>query len=552
MKAGEVTFQSLLDGKVQYQVPLFQRTYNWGEDEWQKIWEDVLEIYAMEEPRNHFIGAIVTQPVGDPAGQTTKYLLIDGQQRFTTLLIILACIRKQAEDREDIGDLANEIWETCLVNKFSTGTDFNKLRPTQRDRQPLADVLSGTNGNYASQVGTALAFFTRKLSDGDLNDNPLDLRRLKLCVTDRLDLVSINLESGDSPHRIFESLNNTGMQLGASDLVRNLLFMNLPNEDEAQLVYDKHWFPMQEATADNLDDFFWRYLMMDGSLPRWDETFEEIKKQFEKQGSQAVPTLVGFSKYAHYYRWLSGIAEAPQGKALRDQIKRLNDWELSVAYPFLMKSFELLEGGEIDPNDLLLVMQIIESFVVRRAVCTVPTNRLRRVFARMYAQVDPTNFVVSSRNYLLEENWPSDEVFKERFVWYPVYSPSRLTRTRLILESLEKHLEDSLGIKETPTITDQISVEHVMPRTLTDEWKGELGSNWKNIYDQWLHTPGNLTLTAYNPELSNAPFSKKISILTDTGFALTKDILSCGNWNEITIKSRGEALADRAAVIWKR
>ena len=551
MKAGEVTFQSLLDGKVQYQVPLFQRTYNWGEDEWERLWEDILEIYAMDEPRNHFIGAVVTQPVGDPAGQTTKYLLIDGQQRFTTLLIILACIRAQAIEDASLGELPEEIWETCLVNKFAAGADFTKLRPTQRDRQPLDDAIRGVNGNSSSQVSSAFTFFTRKIRDGDLDDNTLDLRRLKLCVTERLDLVSINLETGDSPHRIFESLNNTGMQLGSSDLVRNLLFMNITNENDAEYAYEKHWYPMQEATSNNLDDFFWRFLMMDGSLPRWDETFEEIKKRFDKGGGRAIPTLVEFSRFARYYRWLRGMEQVPFGNPINEQIRRLNDWEVSVAYPFLMKAFEWLDDGKVIPNDVLDVMRAVESFVVRRAVCVVPTNRLRRVFARMAGQVDADDFVASSRDYLMRDNWPSNDLFRERFVVYPLYFRSRLPRTRLVLESLERSIESNLGVKETPQLTEDITVEHIMPQTLTDKWKDELGGSWKDVYDRWLHTPGNLTLTGYNPELGNASFAKKKCILKETAFAMTKNILDCDEWNASTIQTRGEALAWRAVTIWR-
>ena len=549
MKASEVILQRLLDGKLQYCVPLFQRTYNWKEAQWDSLWDDVLEIYMMDEARNHFIGAVVTQPVAGPAEEVTKYLLIDGQQRLTTLFIMLACIRNEASQVPELSQLAEEIRENCLLNKFATTSeDSIKLRPTQRDRQPFSTVINEEIANGDGQVLAAFRYFSKRIGDGDLEGNPLDLRRLKLCITNRLDLVSITLESGDSPHRIFESLNNTGMRLGASDLIRNLIFMSISGEKEAEDAYGKYWFPMQETTGNRLDDFFWRYLMMNGSLPRSDETFEAVRERFDfGDTKQAVGTLREFSKFARYYRWLCEIGdEPPQGSWLR-QIKRLNAWEVEVAYPFLMRAVDGADEGKVSSSDLVSVMKMIESFVVRRAICHVPTNRLRGIFARMAEQVDYSDFVASSRNYLVSDLWPSDEDFKEAFVGFRLYGV-RLARTRLILESLE----DSFGHKESPEIAEHITIEHVMPVTLTTDWEHMLGSDASEVHSRWLHTPGNLTLTGYNPELGNASFHKKKELLKHAKFSLTDSVLKYERWDEDAIKARGEHLAEQAIHIWSR
>ena len=257
--------------------------------------------------------------------------------------------------------------------------------------------------------------------------------------------------------------------------------------------------------------------------------------------------LIHFSKFARYYRWLCEVGdEKPQGSLLR-QIKRLNTWEVNVAYPFLMRSLDWVDGGRISSSDLANVMKMIESFVVRRAVCNVPTNRLRGIFGRMSGQIDSSDFVASSGEYLLANNWPTDEKFKHAFLGYHVYS-RRLARTRLILESLE----ESFGHKESPEITEEITVEHVMPQKLTTEWKKMLGPHAVDIQSQWLHTPGNLTLTGYNSELGNASFCKKKELLKCTKFSLTHAILNCDHWDENAIETRGEALAERAVQIWSR
>lgn len=560
MKASEKVLQHLLDGKTQYCVPLFQRTYNWVEKDWSRLWDDLLEIYAMDEPRNHFIGAVVTQPIAAPAGSLTKYLLIDGQQRLTTLFIILACICKSASQTEGLGKLADEIKETCLVNKFASDSeDRFKLRPTQKDRHAFRDALNGETPTQIGQVAAAFKYFSSKLAEGDSDEQPLGLRKLKSCITDHLDLVSITLETDDSPHRIFESLNNTGMPLGSSDLIRNHMFMRIPKENEAQEAYDRYWFPMQEATAvfepearngtKRFDDFFWYYLMMDGSLPKQDQTFQEIKKRFGAgDADQAIKMLIDFSTFARYYRWLCDIGEDKPEDLLLRQIKRLNTWEVSVAYPFLMKSLGWIDSGGINSNQLVNVMKMIESFVVRRAVCNVPTNRLRSIFGRMSVQVERSAFDDSSSAYLLDNRWPNDEEFELAFVGYTLYSPARLSRTRLILDSLE----DSFENKEPPKITDRITIEHVMPQTMTSAWEEMLGPRAGDIHSQWLHTPGNLTLTGYNPELGNSPFYEKKATLQDTHFSLTHSILACDRWDEGAIRSRGEELAKKALQIWSR
>lgn len=551
MKAGQVVLQELLDGKIQYRVPLFQRTYSWKEKDWSTLWEDVLEIYAMDQPRNHFIGAVVTQPVSDtPPEGVKKYLLIDGQQRLTTLFIMLSCIRREAL-RTGLHGLADEILETCLVNKFaSQGEEHIKLHPTQRDRQPFRLVIADQEvPDDDQQILNAFKYFSQRISDGDSDENPFDLRNLKSYITDRLDLVSITLESEDSPHRIFESLNNTGMPLGAADLIRNLIFMNIPTEKDAEGAYNRLWFPMQEATANRLDDFFWRYLMMDGSLPRWDETFEEIKKRFGDGGAeQAIESLREFSKFARYFRWLCLLEDEKLPSPLLPQIKRLNSWEVEVSYPFLMKSLDWEAEKTIVASDLLKVMEMVESFVVRRAICNIPTNSLRRIFAGMSVQVCSSEFVTSSRNYLLDNNWPSDDDFKESFVRFRLYSNARTARARLILESLE----DSFDRDGSVAITDDTTIEHVMPQSLTPEWNDMLGINASDIHSQWLHTPGNLTLTTRNPELSNASFDEKKSLLQASKFSLTDSVLKQCRWDEDAIRARGEMLAERAIHIWRR
>ena len=557
MKATEVKFQELLNGKLQYRVPLFQRTYSWGEKQWDQLWDDILELYRMPTPRRHFIGSVVTQPIPDAPVNAAKHMLIDGQQRMTTLLLLLAVIKALAQRDSEDSNLAEEIEETCLKNKFVNDPDEQfKLKPTKRDQEAFEQALAGQIPSSDNRVGEAWVWFSNMLAKHDSDGQPIILRRLKDRITSYLDLVSITLETDDSPNRIFESLNNTGARLEASDLVRNYLFMRIPiiQHDKA---YDNIWFPMQERLKESIDDFFWRYSMKDGDLTRWDDIFDDtMRKLRDSADDQMVDALEKFSTFSTYYARIKWPEEHEKSEAIRDRLIRLNQWEVDVSYPFLLKVLDLQARGQISGGDVVNILNMIESFVVRRTICGVPTNRLRRIFAGLASQCRAYDDLVKScRNYLSygDNHWPNDIEFRRELIGYRLYNTARLARTRVILDSLET----SFGNKEAPKLDGKmIQVEHVMPQTITASWECMLGDEATRVHSQWLHTIGNLTLTGYDPELSNKPFNEKKKLLEKANFQLTVDdregVLLYDKWNEDSVKARAELLADRAIKIWSR
>ena len=552
MKAGEVRFQQLLNGKIQYRVPLFQRTYSWNEKQWEELWDDILEIYMLDKARNHFIGAIVTLPIHDAPETAAKFILIDGQQRLTTLLLLLAVIGQKAE-QNGLKPLVEQIKEECLINKYATLEEERiKLLPTKRDRLPFQTAISMQTPDNNSQIGAAWRFFEKAIDDGDLSAKPIELSRLKVRITDYLDLVSITLAPDDSPHRIFESLNNTGMQLGPSDLIRNYLFMHIPDEQKQQDTYNNAWFPMQEKLGGYLDGFFWRYLMKDGSLVRWDETYSKMQDLVENDKKLEVSQIPDFLRelgiYSSYYSRIVWPDKYEQSIVLREHLSRLNAWEVEVAYPFLLNVSDALASGKTTENEVSSILSMIESFVVRRIVCGVPTNRLRYIFAGMSSNTDVTNYAESSHGYLLKNEWPGDTEFRNKFQTFRLYLQSRLARTRLILGALER----SFGHKEAVELTDKITIEHIMPQTLNEQWREMLGEQASVIHNEWLHTVGNLTLSGYNPDMSNEPFDDKKKVLSESHIELNRNIVACNTWNEDTIKARAALLADRALTIWKQ
>ena len=553
MKAGEVVFQKLLDGKIQYVVPLYQRTYSWEEEQWEQLWDDLLEVYALSDPRNHFIGSIVTQQVSTSPESVTQYILIDGQQRMTTLMILLSVLKQRAET-ETWGVLSDEIQETCLVNKYSMGDERIKLMPTQGDRKAFGMVVEGDTPPTESKIAKARDYFVKMLDAGDGAGNKIDLRKLHSRIVNHLDMVSIHLDEDDSPNRIFESLNNTGKPLSVADLIRNYLLMNISDLEQQEQAYNKYWYPMEQLFADGpkdvAADFFWQYLMMDGSLPRIDETYEKVQENIRPPTPQkALTALKNFAKFSRYYAQIAGLNASGLDGVLSEQVSRLNQWEVTVAYPFLMRAMDSVESNAISQGDLVEVMRLIESYVIRRTVCGVPTNQLRRIFAQMSVQVAFNNkFYEDSRNHLMNNRWPNNNEFRSAFVEFPIYSPTRNNRTNLVLWTLER----AFGHKEQPEPTNDITIEHIMPQTLSREWVNELGANASEVHERWLHTIGNLTLSGYNPPLGNKPFSEKKLVLAKANFALSASVKDFEEWNETSIQRRGDELAELALQKWKR
>jgi len=558
VKAGEVIFQDLLNGKVQYRVPLFQRTYSWQEEQWQRLWDDILEIYALAQPRSHFIGAIVTLPMPDSPEHCSKFMLIDGQQRLVTLFALLSVIRDAARATPESEQLAAQITEECLINRFAQRPEERvKMRPTQQDLDDFNRVVLGDGAACTTRIGKVKHFFEGALNAGDLDGDPFNLAKIHRCVTGYLSLVSIRLDQDDSPHRIFESLNNTGMALTASDLIRNHIFMQIPEETEQNRAYRQYWLPMQArmGTDDGgayLSDFFWRYLMKDGNLPRYDEVFEGMRDHINTQVCTGRRTIVQvleeLNRFSEHYACLWKPQEHEPCERIARHMSRLNQWEVDVAYPVLLDAYEKRRTGSIGEDEIVELLRMIESYVVRRFVCGIPTNRLRRVFARMAGKVDPTRYVHSCRQYLMDNEWPNDASFREHFQTARMYIASRLSRLRLILSSLEESYEHHEPIQ----MHDAITIEHLMPQTLNDWWKEHLGPDYREVHEKYLHTIGNLTYSGYNPEMGNDPFDQKKQVLAQSHFELNRDIIQCAQWSAEEIKARAAKLADRALVIWKR
>ncbi len=541
MKASETKLQRVIEGTNQYVVPLFQRKYGWDTKEWSTLWDDLVELYEEEKSRTHFIGSIVTMPTQSVPEGVAKFLLIDGQQRFTTIFILLAVLRDKARTSPS-GTLADEIEQTLLKNPFKQGNDAFKLLPTQGDRESFLSLVKNESLSTDDQIARAYKFFERKVR---ANQVP-DLEKLKQIIVSQLILVSIVLDRDDNPHLVFESLNAKGRALSQADLIRNYFFMKIHVDDQERL-YGACWTPMQDRLGDNLTECIRHFLMKDGGVIKQGEVYFALKERADdKSPQQIVEYLQEITRYAEFYAKLLSPTLEPSA-VISHQMHRLNRIEVTVAYPFLLNIYNDFAAGKITENDFTEVLRILENFMVRRFVCSVPTYGLNKVFPALYAQVSPNpSLTAGLKDALRSKNYPRDAEFRERFISSKLYAPGeRIEKTKIILERLEEsfeHLE--------PVPFAGLQIEHIMPQTLTDSWKAALGGNWETVHDLLLHTVGNLTLTGYNAPLSNDDYSRKREILLGSHLELNKYFEGVAEWNEQAIRQRADALASIALKVW--
>jgi uncharacterized protein with ParB-like and HNH nuclease domain len=546
MKASETHLQPVFEGSKQYVIPLFQRHYSWKLRHWRNLWDDLLELYIADDGREHFLGAIVTMPVEMQPTGVNKYLLIDGQQRLSTLFTLLAAIRDEAKRRNF--QLSDQIHEQYMVNKWSSDQNRLKLLPTQNDRDAFVDIVDGDISGH-EPLTQAYRYFARMIARGDENNHSYDLSQLHHMLMQQVVIVSIVLAKDENPYLIFESLNAKGQPLTQADLVRNFLFMSIQDQDEQKIAYNDLWRPMEITLGKHITDFMWRYLTKDGTYIRQGSIYDAIKSRISKLTSvqEIVDVIVDMHTYAEYYRRLID-PETESDPEISRLLKRLNRWEINTAYPFLLALYHDFKRSRISATEMSQILSIIESFVIRRFFCRIPTNALNRLFIGIYKSIDQNDIVNSTKAHLTMRNWPSDDAFISFWKTFPIY-PSGRSKTRHILESLEERLTDN---NEPVDVThSRITIEHVMPQTLNEDWEEELGENAAKIHSTLMHTIGNLTLTGKNEPMGNSKFSRKKSVFQKSNFALNKYVSEFNIWNQSTIEARALHLGQLAKTIWQ-
>ena len=539
MQAKETKLQDIIEGTKQYVIPLFQRTYSWTNKEWDVLWKDLMELSETENPRSHFIGSIVNMPTVSVPEGVAKFLLIDGQQRLTTIFILLTHLRNKAREAQN-HEFAEEINNTLLVNPYKKDNDFFKLMPTQVDRDIYKNFINGKSNAADNQLTRAYNFFEKKL-----RQVPLEHEKLKKIITSYFSVVSIVLDTDDNPYLVFESLNAKGRPLTQADLIRNYFFMRI-HIDNQDKVYSNYWQPMQTALNDSLTEYIRHFLMRDGSIIKQNDVYYALKEKVAS--NNAIDYLKELQKYSVYYQRLIYPELEPE-EDLQKYFRRLNRIEVTTAYPLLLNFYGNYTGNKISKTDFVAILKILENYLIRRFVCNVPTNQLNKIFPAVYPLLITKyqdSHTEGIKEILQGRGYPKDTDFYTRFKETKFYGAGdRQIKTKLILETLEENFAHKEAVP-----FDNLSIEHVMPQTLSEWWQHHIGEDWEETHELFLHTIGNLTLTAYNTEMSNDDFIAKKKAYNESHLELNKYFAPLSSWRRAEIESRADALAKQALEIW--
>ena len=556
MKASETNLLKFLEPRNQFFIPIFQRRYSWEKRHREQLWDDVLRIGQNHEILSYFLGSIVHMRDGvAPIGTVSRFLVIDGQQRLTTLsLLILALGKVIDKHRSEIGITQDQLSNFYLFNNMTDGELRYKLLLTPPDKNILIQLLEGRidfnelPGDVSSQLLENYRFFETKLNPGNLEAVYAGIQKLMI--------VEIILESpDDNPQLIFDSLNSTGLELSQADRIRNYVLMGQGSDFQNKL-YGDYWFPMEQRFGDgyaNWFDLFIRdYLTLETrQIPKINRVYEKFKAHIPNTTDSKTLDMI-IAKIFCYSKYYVNFALLQEDDSdLQECFKDIQDLRAGVARPFLLEIYEDYAQGEIERAEIIEILRLVESYVFRRAICSIPPNSLNKVFASLMTKVDKSNYLESLKvaflNQRYKQRYPSDAEFKRELLIKDVYNFKLCSYLLCKLESHE-HKESFDAAEYT--------IEHVMPQNpkLSDEWKKELGGNWQKIQEKYLHTVGNLTLTGYNPELSDSSFTEKKDLdpggFRDSRLRLNVKLVQTKQWNEAAIQARAEELAKKACKIW--
>ena len=550
MEASPARVIQYFNGERQNLIPLFQRPYTWTENNWKSLWDDLMVQYEVGDTGTHFMGAIVSVPARSTPVGVNKSLIIDGQQRLTTVSIILCALRDVLDPKS-----ASLIQEVYLTNRHVELEDTLKFVPTQADRDVYRAIALDreiSENNKDVRIAAAYHFFKfRLLNDTDLNDEPVDPSKVLIILKQCIQVVTINLSDDDDPYLIFESLNFKGEPLTQADLVRNYLLMrfrhSISTGGEQERVYLKHWVPLENTLQAELPEFLRHYVMKDGIDIKKNGIYTAIREKLKAMESteKVEEEVQSMQRYGELYaRFLT--PENNDVPIICRRLENIKEIKVTTSYPLLLCLFNARSNKALSETDLDQCLGLVESFIVRRAVCGVPTNSLNKLFVQL-AKNFPNRDHFQWLHYSLSSfggnsRFPKDAEFTTAFTTQPQYG---LGTTRFILCRLEK----SFNHKEVVDLS-KATIEHVLPQTLSQGWKDELGIESEAIHTTWVHTFGNLTLTAYNSELGNRPFSDKKAELATTHIELNRWILQQKNWCSKEIEERAKELLLIANSIW--
>lgn len=558
MKGYAKPLHEFIEGhKIQFVIPVYQRNYDWLMDNCDQLFSDLVKL-SQSNRRSHFFGSIVTSA----ADSSYNRLVIDGQQRLTTIsLLLLAGIKAVKDGAVEISEESklDEAYEVFLKAKFCNSERKIKLVPIENDRIAYDKIFNEEDSfDEDSKITRNYRHFYDLLTR---KPQALSFDQL-LDAIERLQIISIELDSDDDAQLIFESLNSTGLALTEADKIRNYLLMSLTPEEQ-QVCFKNYWQKIEQATENRPTKFLRDYLTIQQQLQRpvrQSNIYYEWKKYMD--GHDRKDELVKMLDYAHYYQQ---VTEAKLSTAkLSEKMRHICNIETDVTNVFFIQFLKYASANNLSEDEVFKVVDLVENYLARRIVCNMPGNALTQVFCALhkdvlksieeysYANVELDNsysdilaYHIMRRdgNYQLPRDMQFVESIKTRDA-YHMLKPFQI----FLFERLENSVHGEYNDVATDMKKKDATIEHIMPQTLNGDWKAMLGDNFEEIQDKYLHTFANLTLTGINSELSNKPFEIKRDGKTienevypgykNSKYRLTKSVTSCDKWTEIELQNR--------------
>ncbi|GAA7124249.1 GmrSD restriction endonuclease domain-containing protein [Helicobacter pylori] len=531
----------------QFVIPIYQRVYSWEKEQCKQLWDDIIT-GGNDQIEGHFIGSIVFVHDGIYTTSHNELLIIDGQQRLTTITLLFIALRDHLNDEDEFLEKFShqKIQNRYLINSDEKGDKRFKLILSEPDRDTLLSLIDKDRRKPSEPSLKIMENF--KLFEEWIRKNTDKLETIFKGL-DKLMVVEISLERGkDNPQLIFESMNSTGKDLTQTDLIRNYIIMETEVEKQ-KIFYEKYWRAMEEDFKQNetlFNQFVRHYLTIKTKIPNINKVYEAFKRYQQERGIETEALLQDLQKYCGYFCQIAFKKE--DDKDLNKALGFLVDLKMDVIYPLLLELYSDYSDGVLSKQDFIPIIYLIESYICRRAVCRLGTNGLNKIFPFVTKKINKVQYLESIKAYfgslIKEQRFPNNDEFKKLFITIDFYN---LKEKKYFLERLE-----NFDTKE-PVNTQECTTEHIMSQKLTEEWERDLGGNFQAIHDKYLHTIGNLTKTGYNNKYGNRSFQEKRDM--EKGFKqsplkLNQSLKDLESFGEKEIEKRANDLADLALKIW--